>query len=171
MQKWIKLLRLWQNAVEDKDRVPTLLVVGLGNPGKEYQDTRHNLGFKVVQEIAKREKISWKKEKLLEAEVAFLVKEGKEVALLMPQTYMNVSGRAVNAFLHRYKSCESFIVVVDDVTLDLGKVDISRVNPKRHNGLISIGECVKAREYPRLRLGIGPCPQGEVLAEDRKSVV
>ena len=134
-----------------------LVIVGLGNPGREYQDTRHNLGFLVVQALATELKVNFAMQSKFESAVAESRVLGKRVHFLLPQTYMNESGRAVAKFLNFYKlSAKELIVVVDDMDLPVGHLRIRLTGgPGGHNGLKSIQFALGTFEYLRLRMGIG----------------
>ena len=127
-------------------------IVGLGNPGDEYRGTRHNVGFEVVNALAKRWNAKLKKWKSI-ADVA-LIKD-RAVVLVEPRTFMNLSGQAVQAVMAFYKILPAdVLVIVDEVQLPLGKL---RLRPSGsaggHNGLKSVIEHV-GREFPRLRIGV-----------------
>jgi PTH1 family peptidyl-tRNA hydrolase len=127
-------------------------IVGLGNPGPEYAGTRHNVGFDVVDELARRWSVHLKKWKSI-ADVAVVHDRG--VVLVEPRTYMNDSGRAVGAVMAFYKiEPADLLIVVDEVQLPLGKL---RLRPSGsaggHNGLKSVIEHV-GRDFPRLRIGV-----------------
>ena len=127
-------------------------IVGLGNPGSEYAGTRHNVGFDVVDELARRWSVRLKKWKSI-ADVAVVKDRG--VVLVEPKTYMNESGRAVSAVMAFYKiQPADVLVVVDEAQLPLGKL---RLRPSGsaggHNGLKSVIEHV-GRDFPRLRIGV-----------------
>jgi peptidyl-tRNA hydrolase, PTH1 family len=127
-------------------------IVGLGNPGPEYAGTRHNVGFEVVDELARRWSATFRKWKSI-ADVA--VVRDHDVVLVEPKTYMNDSGRAVGAVMAFYKiEPADVLIVVDEVQLPLGKL---RLRPSGsaggHNGLKSVIEHV-GREFPRLRIGV-----------------
>jgi PTH1 family peptidyl-tRNA hydrolase len=129
------------------------LVVGLGNPGREYADTRHNVGFMLVDRLATRDRAEWRREKRWQADV---VKAGA-VQLCKPLTYMNLSGQSVRAVADFYKiEAAQVLVVLDDFALPLGKL---RFRPSGssggHNGLKSIFEHLGTQQVPRLRIGIG----------------
>lgn len=132
-----------------------VLVVGLGNPGFEYEDTRHNVGFMVVDEVSVRHRCQWERgegEYLL----AHTTVEDTPLLLMKPMTFMNNSGRALADSLSRYRvPLGNLLVVVDDFWLDLGTI---RIRPKGsdggHNGLRSIIEHLQTEEFARLRCGI-----------------
>ena len=135
-------------------RMKKYLIVGLGNIGKEYDDTRHNIGFKILDEIAKVNAISFKNEKL-GALTSFKFK-GRSFILLKPSTYMNLSGKAVKYWLTKEKiPLENVLIICDDLNIPFGTV---RLKPKGsaggHNGLKSINEVLNTQQYPRFRFGI-----------------
>jgi len=133
------------------------LIVGLGNPGTQYQRTRHNIGFIVAETLAVRWKARWSLEKRFNARVARAEHEGRRVMLCEPQTFMNASGEAVQAVVGFYDVLpERVLVVVDDADLPLGSLRLRPGgSPGGHHGLESIEEHLGTREYPRLRVGIG----------------
>jgi PTH1 family peptidyl-tRNA hydrolase len=131
------------------------LIVGLGNIGNEYAGTRHNIGFDVVDAFAYKNEALFVQERL--AAVAKLRLKGKQVILVKPSTYMNLSGNAVKYWLDKEGiALENLLVIVDEVALPLNKI---RVRPggsaAGHNGLKSIEETLETLNYPRLRFGIG----------------
>jgi PTH1 family peptidyl-tRNA hydrolase len=130
------------------------LIVGLGNIGDEYKDTRHNIGFTIVEQLAKEAEVKFTSDRL--ADVARLKHKGKQLILIKPTTYMNLSGKAVNYWLQQEKIAkENMMVLVDELALPYGKI---RIGPKGsdggHNGLKDIQEVLGTTEYPRLRFGI-----------------
>jgi len=143
-----------------------ILVVGLGNPGKEYERSRHNLGFMALDRLAERYGIdSWSRKS--NALVARGMAGGKAFLLAKPQTYMNLSGRAVAALLGFYKiDPAECLVVVDDLDLALGKVRArSQGSDGGHKGLRSIVETLGSSGFKRIRIGIGrPQPGMSVVA-------
>jgi PTH1 family peptidyl-tRNA hydrolase len=133
------------------------LIVGLGNPGREYERTRHNAGFMVVETLAARWKAGWSVEKKFSARVAKVERDGKRAWLCQPQTYMNLSGESVGALLSFRKiDATRLLVVVDDADLPFGGI---RLRPGGssggHHGLESIEQHLGTREYARQRIGIG----------------
>ena len=131
------------------------LVVGLGNPGIEYHNTRHNIGFKVLDELASSSNVFFKTERL--GEVTSFKFKGRTIYLLKPNTFMNLSGKAVNYWLKQLKVLnENLLVVTDDLSLDLG---VLRLKPKGssggHNGLKDIESVLGSIVYSRLRFGVG----------------
>lgn len=130
------------------------LIVGLGNIGDEYANTRHNIGFDVVDFLAKENDLKFKTDRL--ADVTELKYKGKQLVLIKPSTYMNLSGKAVNYWMQTEKiPLENVLVIVDELALPFGKI---RLGPKGsdggHNGLKSIQETLNSNQYPRLRFGI-----------------
>jgi peptidyl-tRNA hydrolase, PTH1 family len=133
------------------------LIVGLGNPGAEYANTRHNAGFLLVERLAARWKCEWANEKKFRARVAKGVFNGKRPFLCEPQTFMNLSGETVGAAMDFYQlPLAQLIVVSDDADLPLGTV---RLRPGGssggHHGLESIERHVASRDFARLKIGIG----------------
>jgi peptidyl-tRNA hydrolase, PTH1 family len=138
-----------------------ILVVGLGNPGAKYADTRHNLGFMVVDKA--REDLGfprWKARTHADTTGGFV--EGNELVLAKPQTYMNLSGVAVDHLMRIFrKTRQDILVVVDDMSLPFGRIRFrTDGGDGGHNGLGSIIETLGNNDFPRLRIGIGPPPEG-----------
>jgi len=133
------------------------LIVGLGNPGAEYAQTRHNAGFLLVERLARRWQADWKATKKFKARIARAKSGARRLVLGEPQTFMNASGEAVRALLDYYGvPLEKLLVVVDDADLPLGEIRLrSRGSSGGHHGLESIGQHLGTREFPRLRIGIG----------------
>lgn len=141
-----------------------LLIVGLGNPGLAYEETRHNIGFVFVREIARGFGCSLSLKKDFKAEFGQTLVEGKKVMFLLPMTYMNLSGEAVKKCVDFFKILPSRVMVVcDDVALDLGKL---RLRPKGscggHNGLRSIEKMLQTMDYGRLKVGVGSSNEREL---------
>ncbi|MDD9949983.1 MAG: aminoacyl-tRNA hydrolase [Zetaproteobacteria bacterium] len=136
------------------------LVVGLGNPGPKYQLTRHNAGFLFVDLLAEAERESWSSKAKLQAKVTKIRLYGSDVLLCKPETYMNLSGAAVQAVMRFYKiALEDLLVVHDDIDLEFGRVR-SRAGGGHggHNGVRDIISCIGAPKFARLKLGVGrPC--------------
>jgi peptidyl-tRNA hydrolase, PTH1 family len=133
------------------------LIIGLGNPGPEYQWTPHNLGFLAVDEIANRANIRVERPEG-KALVGLGKVAGEEVILAKPQTYMNLSGVSVRDLLERYElGPESLLVMFDERDLPWGMIRIGeRGSPGTHNGAKSVTSAVGTQEFARLRLGCGP---------------
>jgi len=139
-------------------------IVGLGNPGREYQETRHNVGFMVVDEIARRHDLTWRNE----GQVAVAKKFGSpEFLLAKPKTFMNLSGFAVAEFVnYRQIATDGLLVVVDDVDLPLGRMRArARGSAGTHNGLKSVVEQLGTTGFPRLRIGVGRGDRRRDLAD------
>jgi peptidyl-tRNA hydrolase, PTH1 family len=142
-----------------------LLVAGLGNPGREYARTRHNVGWLVADELAARHGGSWREK--FSGRVAEVRIDGLRLALLKPETYMNESGRSIGAATRFFKvDPGSLLVVHDDVDLDEGRLQ-ARLGGglAGHNGLRSIAQVLGSQEFLRLRVGVGRPGRG-----DRRSV-
>ena len=133
------------------------LVVGLGNPGREYEDTPHNAGFAVVDRVANRLGCAWRRSLRFRGRTAQGVCGATPVLLLKPETYMNVSGEAVAAVMRfRRLSAADLVVVSDDADLDAGRLRIrARGSSGGHRGLDSIIRCVGTDAFARIRVGIG----------------
>ncbi|MFI3299034.1 MAG: aminoacyl-tRNA hydrolase [Rikenellaceae bacterium] len=132
------------------------LIVGLGNPGSEYANTRHNVGFKVLDSMVEgKESAAFKTERL--GDVAHLRVKNKMLTLLKPSTYMNLSGRAVAYWMQKENiPIENILVVVDDIAFDFGVLRMrSKGSDGGHNGLKNICEVLGGQNYARLRVGVG----------------
>ena len=138
------------------------VIAGLGNPGKEYEETRHNAGFMVIERLSRRWDIKGKQESRFEA----IVGEGRfgndKVVLVEPLTFMNLSGRAIQKVLAFYKlTPDDVLVVYDDFALPLGTLRIRLSGSAGgHNGISSIIQSLGTQAFPRLRVGVGPLPRG-----------
>lgn len=135
------------------------VIAGLGNPGLKYRNTRHNIGFDVVDQIAAQAGAVWKKEARLNAEVAAVPHRDSKLMLVKPQTFMNASGRSLAAVLrYRKLTNESLLVIYDDLTLDLGRTKLShRGSAGGHNGVADLLERLEGGFF-RYRVGIGAKP-------------
>lgn len=131
------------------------LIAGLGNMGAEYDNTRHNIGFDIVDHLAKSAEVSWKNDKL--GDIATFKNRGRIYVLLKPSTYMNRSGKAVRYWLEKEKiKQENLLVVLDDLNLDFGKQRLrGKGSDGGHNGLKDIDQMLGGNKYARLRFGIG----------------
>jgi PTH1 family peptidyl-tRNA hydrolase len=141
--------------------MPYRLLLGLGNPGREYRDTRHNVGFMILDRLASAARAEWRREKRWHAEVA----RAGDAFLVKPLTYMNLSGEAVSSVAGFYKiPVGEILVVLDDMALPLGKL---RLRPEGsaggHNGLQSVIEHLGTPAVARLRLGIGSAAPGQAV--------
>lgn len=139
------------------------IVVGLGNPGKKYAETRHNLGFMVVEELAKRFRID-REESKYDAIIGHINMDTEKVLLVKPLTYMNLSGKSVQSLVHFYKlELKDLIVIYDDMDLDLGRLRIRESGSHGgHKGMLSIIQTLSSQNFPRIRLGIGR-PQDDTI--------
>ena len=135
------------------------IVVGLGNPGLQYEKTRHNAGFILVDALARRYsvRVDRARYKSLVAEANI---SGRRVLLMKPQTFMNLSGEAVGEAVRFFKLDASRVIVLsDDISLDVGKLRVRRKGSAGgHNGLKSINEHIGSEEYPRIKIGVGQKP-------------
>lgn len=142
------------------------VIVGLGNPGKQYEKTRHNVGFEVIDILAKEYGISVTKIKH-----KALIGEGRigteKVLLVKPQTYMNLSGETLIDIYKYYKvDMENIIVIYDDIDLDVGKIRIRKKGSGgTHNGMRSIVKCLGSTDFPRVRVGVSKPMPGQDLAD------
>ena len=131
------------------------LIVGLGNIGAEYAETRHNIGFKIVEKIAKDSGASFELEK--QAFVTEISNKGRTLILIKPTTYMNLSGKAVQYWMQKEKIApENLLIIVDDLALPFATIRMkTKGSDGGHNGLKSIQECLGHQNYSRLKFGIG----------------
>jgi PTH1 family peptidyl-tRNA hydrolase len=138
-----------------------LLVVGLGNPGRDYAGHRHNVGWMVVEELARRHDGSWKGK--FSGRIAEIRVDGHRVGLLKPETYMNDSGRSVGAAARFYKvEPDAILVVHDEIDLDRGRLQARRGGGLAgHNGLRSIASHLRTQDFLRLRVGVGRPGRGD----------
>jgi PTH1 family peptidyl-tRNA hydrolase len=136
------------------------LFVGLGNPGCQYKNTRHNFGFMVLDEIALSKRIEFKTIKN-EADISFWESQQCKAWLMKPTTFMNLSGKAVSYFANYYKiTAEEIFVFYDDFSIPLGKYKIRMSGSDGgHNGISSIIDYIHSDKFPRMKLGIGYVPE------------
>jgi peptidyl-tRNA hydrolase, PTH1 family len=152
--KW--LTNLFSSKTEENidQNMKKFLIIGLGNIGAEYVNTRHNIGFKIVDFLAKKESIDFQTVKL--GSLAEYKTKGRTILLLKPNTYMNLSGKAVQYWMEKEKiEKDNILVITDDLNLAFGTI---RIKPKGsdggHNGLKSIQQTLNTSDYPRFRFGI-----------------
>ena len=147
--------------------MPIAVIAGLGNPGSKYRNTRHNIGYTLVDQLATKYGATWKHEARFEAEVAVIQYEERKLMLLKPQTFMNASGRSLGAVLrYRKLPTESMLVIYDDLTLDLGRIKLSaNGSAGGHNGIADILTQV-GQGFARFRVGIGAKPHKEMDLAD-----
>ena len=131
------------------------LIVGLGNPGKEYLNTRHNIGFKALDFVSTQTSAFFSSVRL--GDISTYKFKGRTIFLLKPSTYMNLSGKAVSYWMKKEKiPLKNILIVTDDINLPLGQIRIKRKGSDGgHNGLKNIQELLGTMEYARLRIGIG----------------
>jgi len=155
------LKRLIQLLFSSKKRESTtndmkkFLIVGLGNIGEKYDETRHNIGFKILDKLALNESINFESEKL--GAIAKFRFKGRTFILLKPSTYMNLSGKAVKYWLTKEKiPLENLLVICDDLNLTFGAIRLKgKGSDGGHNGLKDIQSTLQTQQYPRFRFGVG----------------
>jgi peptidyl-tRNA hydrolase, PTH1 family len=140
------------------------IIVGLGNPGKQYENTRHNAGFMVMDELAKECSLSFDQEKFQSMFAKGKI-HGEDVILMKPLTFMNNSGFACREVMDFFKaSPKDFLIIYDDIDLDVGRI---RLRPKGsaggHNGIKSIIQCIGTSEFNRIRVGTTRDPQIPII--------
>jgi PTH1 family peptidyl-tRNA hydrolase len=143
------------------------LIVGLGNPGREYESTRHNVGFEVLDELVRRTEATLRRSWTVPAWTSKAEVEGEGVLLVKPRTFMNRSGQAVAAVMRkRGLKPADVIVVSDDLELPRGQIRIRKKGGAGgHKGLQSVIQALGADDFVRVRVGIGPRPAGEELVD------
>jgi PTH1 family peptidyl-tRNA hydrolase len=155
MIQWISTLFSKTKTEEsNNDDMKKFLIVGLGNIGAEYVNTRHNIGFKVLDFLARKESLDFQTVKL--GSLAEYKLKGRTLLLLKPNTYMNLSGKAVQYWMEKEKiEKDNVLIITDDLNLSFGTI---RIKPKGsdggHNGLKSIQQTLNSSDYPRFRFGI-----------------
>ncbi|MEM8999467.1 MAG: aminoacyl-tRNA hydrolase [Bacteroidota bacterium] len=156
MFKWITaLFGSTQNLLAESDSMKKYLIVGLGNIGDEYQDTRHNIGFKILDQLSDEERFSFKTDKL--GTTAQFRHKGKSVLCLKPSTYMNLSGKAVRYWMDKEKiALENVLIITDDINLPFGTLRLkTKGSDGGHNGLKSVQNLLQTPNYSRFRFGVG----------------
>tara|TARA_B100000989_G_scaffold266803_1_gene220524 strand:+ start:69 stop:629 length:561 start_codon:yes stop_codon:yes gene_type:complete len=131
------------------------LIVGLGNPGEKYYNTRHNIGFELVDFICKKHESEFKTNRL--GQISKISIKGRKVLLLKPNTFMNLSGKSVKYWmLQENIKLKNILIISDDLNLPLGKIRFrAKGSSGGHNGLENIEQALNSLEYPRLKIGIG----------------
>lgn len=144
-----------QHLEKETDPMKKFLIVGLGNIGEKYDNTRHNIGFKIVDAFVKEHDANFSTEKL--GDLATLKIKGKTVFVLKPSTYMNLSGKAVKYWMQKENiQVENLLVITDDLNIDFGKLRIKgKGSSGGHNGLKDIQAMFNSGAYPRFRFGVG----------------
>lgn len=153
MIDWIKIIFKKQE-VKTNSQMKKFLIVGLGNIGSEYANTRHNIGFKILDYFANKENLSFQTVKL--GHLAEHSIKGRKLLFLKPNTYMNLSGKAVKYWMEKENiEKENIFVITDDLNLSFGTIRIkSKGSDGGHNGLKNIQQTLNSTEYPRFRFGI-----------------
>lgn len=154
MKNWIFNIFSKKQKTTDSDPMKKFLIVGLGNIGAEYVNTRHNIGFIVVDHLARKESLDFQTVKL--GAMAEYKLKGRTLFLLKPNTYMNLSGKAIKYWMDKENiPASNILVITDDLNLSFGTI---RIKPKGsdggHNGLKSIQQTLNSSDYPRFRFGI-----------------
>ena len=158
MINWIKSIFISNNRdkeiEEETNTMNKFLIVGLGNIGLEYVNTRHNIGFKILDFLARKEELQFQDLKL--GAVANFKFKGKSFILLKPNTYMNLSGKAVRFYMDKENiPKENILIIADDLNLAFGSIRIrTKGSDGGHNGLKNINLLLNSQEYPRFRFGI-----------------
>jgi len=155
MKFWSLLYRLFTKDNKQTPPMKKYLIVGLGNIGSTYVNTRHNIGFKILNTLAATENVKFSTKKL--GDIASFKFKGRTFILLKPSTFMNLSGKAVKYWLTKEKiALENVLIVCDDLNISFGTF---RLKPKGsaggHNGLKDINEVLQTQKYPRFRFGVG----------------
>ena len=140
------------------------IIAGLGNPGKKYENTRHNIGFITIDSLASKHNITVDKLKF-KALVGEGRISGQKVILVKPQTYMNLSGESVQEVMNFYKvDPQNLIVIYDDIDIDLGTLRIRKSGSAgTHNGMRSIVQHINSTDFPRIRIGMGGPSKGDLV--------
>lgn len=143
-----------------------MLIVGLGNPGSQYENTKHNIGWLQLEKFSKNAKLNFSLDKKHKASIARGNYKGKMLTLAMPLTYMNLSGESVISLVNYYKySIDDILVVYDEKDFDFGVIKIRKDGSSAgHNGIKSIISHLGTEKFPRLRMGIGPKPKEYEMA-------
>jgi len=153
-----RVIQLLFGSIKDESTINDMkkfLIVGLGNIGEKYDETRHNIGFKILDKLALNESINFESEKL--GAIAKFRFKGRTFILLKPSTYMNLSGKAVKYWLTKEKiPLENLLVICDDLNLTFGAIRLKgKGSDGGHNGLKDIQSTLQTQQYPRFRFGVG----------------
>jgi len=154
MLEWLRKLFAFNKEEEIEDPMK-YLIAGLGNIGSEYDGTRHNIGFEILDYLAEENNGKWKTDTL--GDVCEIKHKGRTLCLLKPSTYMNRSGKAINYWMSKKKiNRDKLLVVLDDLHMELGKLRMrGKGSDGGHNGLKDIQQVLGGSNYPRLKFGIG----------------
>ncbi len=155
---WNLLKNTFSKKVEilkEKDKMKKFLIAGLGNIGKEYESTRHNIGFDVLEVLATQEDFSFENAKL--GAVGTFKHKGRSILCLKPSTFMNLSGKAIRYWMEKEKiPLENLLVITDDINLPFGSIRLkSKGSDGGHNGLKHIQNTLQTQQYHRFRFGVG----------------
>lgn len=152
---WYTFLKNLFKKETKEDLMKKFLIIGLGNIGEKYENTRHNIGFKILDELAEEHETSFETEKL--GDIATFRYKGRTFMLLKPSTYMNLSGKAVKYWMTKEKvGIDNILVVTDDLNIDFGTLRLKgKGSDGGHNGLKDIQEKLNTNKYPRFRFGVG----------------
>ena len=153
-KKWFKLFQKPSKELQE-DLMKKFLIVGLGNIGEKYANTRHNIGFQILDALAKEQEVTFETETL--GELTQFRFKGRTFVLLKPSTYMNLSGKAVKYWMNKEKiSTDNLLIVTDDVNIDFGAIRIkAKGSAGGHNGLKDVEAKLNSQQYPRFRFGVG----------------
>lgn len=156
LMRSIKLLfGVKEEKISNEDPMKKFLIVGLGNIGPAYDDTRHNIGFKILDTIASKEEVNFESQKL--GSIAKFRFKGRTFVLLKPSTFMNLSGKAVKYWMTKENiAIENVLIICDDLNLNFGQIRIkAKGSDGGHNGLKDIISVLQTTKYARFRLGVG----------------
>ena len=156
MLKFLKsLFNPDRKVLEETDTMKKFLAVGLGNIGEKYQNTRHNIGFKILDALAEQEDFIFETDKL--GEIGTFKIKGRSVLCLKPSTYMNLSGKAVNYWMQQENiPIENLLIVTDDINLPFGTIRLkTKGSDGGHNGLKDVQQVLQTTSYNRFRFGVG----------------
>ncbi|TVZ56482.1 peptidyl-tRNA hydrolase [Lutibacter sp. Hel_I_33_5] len=150
---FLKLFGIHEESKEDL--MKKYLIVGLGNIGEKYENTRHNIGFKIVDEVADEHNVNFETEKL--GDIAQFRFKGRTFILLKPSTYMNLSGKSVKYWMQKEKiGIDNILIITDDLNIDFGTIRLKgKGSDGGHNGLKDIQDKLATNKYPRFRFGVG----------------
>ncbi|MGW9684988.1 aminoacyl-tRNA hydrolase [Flagellimonas sp. 2504JD1-5] len=144
-----------QSILQEADSMKKFLIIGLGNIGAEYEETRHNIGFKILDFLSEKEECSFESAKL--GAIASFKHKGKSVLCLKPSTYMNLSGKAVKYWMEKEKiPLDNVLIITDDINLPFGTIRLkTKGSDGGHNGLKDIQNTIQTSKYNRFRFGVG----------------
>ena len=135
----------------------TKLLVGLGNPGDKYFETKHNVGFMLIDQLAKKQNVTFTHDKIFQSDLASFFLNGEKIYLVKPTTFMNESGKAVHALLTYYGlDIEDLLIIYDDLDMEVGKIRLrAKGSAGGHNGIKSIIQHIGTQVFNRVKIGIG----------------